>query len=267
MHYFSPVPKMPLLEIIITKQTSEWVTATAVDVGIKQGKTVIVVNDGPGFYTTRILAPFLNETLTILEEGGEIEQIDRAMKFFGFPVGPITLLDEVGIDVGAHVSGGVLTDLFQKRGITSTSKKILDELFKSGYKGRKNKKGFYIYDEKSGKKKGINSEIYNFFGGKNRKKFDTEEIQNRISLVMVNEAMFCLQENILTSPRDGDMGAILGLGFPPFLGGPFRYTDKISSQKLTFMLRKLEDKYGARFTPAQILVDKTSRNEGFYRNS
>ncbi len=116
MHYFSPVPKMPLLEIIRTKSSTERAVATAYDIGLKQGKTVIVVNDGPGFYTTRILAPYINEAVTLLEEKAAIEDIDRAMKKFGFPVGPIKLMDEVGIDVGAHVTE-VLSGIFEKRGI------------------------------------------------------------------------------------------------------------------------------------------------------
>src|SRR6056297_3720266 len=130
MHYFSPVQKMPLLEIIKTDKTADWVIATAYDVGLRQGKTVIVVDDGPGFYTTRILAPFINEALLMLEEGVAIEQLDKTMKKFGFPVGPVALLDEVGIDVGAHVAG-VLSETFEARG-AKTSKKA-KELVDAGY--------------------------------------------------------------------------------------------------------------------------------------
>ena len=168
MHYFSPVPKMPLLEIIVTEKTADWVRATALDVGIRQGKTVIVVNDGPGFYTTRILAPLLNEALEILSEGGEIEEIDRAMRRFGYPVGPIALIDEVGIDVGAHVSE-VLGPLFAARGGKPNT--AMKRLFTAGYKGRKNNRGFYLYGDPAGrKKKEVNKSIYNFFGGPEPKK-------------------------------------------------------------------------------------------------
>ncbi|HKL81227.1 MAG TPA: 3-hydroxyacyl-CoA dehydrogenase NAD-binding domain-containing protein, partial [Desulfobacter sp.] len=166
MHYFSPVQKMPLLEIIKTDKTADWVIATAYDVGLRQGKTVIVVNDGPGFYTTRILAPFINEALLMLEEGASIEQLDKTMKQFGFPVGPVALLDEVGIDVGAHVAG-VLSETFEARG-AKTSKKA-KELVDAGYKGRKNKKGFYNYDDD--KKKDVNKKVYEYFGGEKRKEF------------------------------------------------------------------------------------------------
>ena len=180
MHYFSPVHKMPLLEIIKTNQTADWVVATAVETGIKQGKTVIVVKDGPGFYTTRILAPMLNEAILLLEEGGNIEQIDDAMKKFGFPVGPFTLMDEIGIDVCAHVTE-VLSKLFAKRGVEGSTK--MKDLFEAGYMGKKNKIGFYRYKDKSKvdfltrkKRKSINPTVYAFFGGVNRKTIDDKDI-------------------------------------------------------------------------------------------
>ena len=263
MHYFSPVPRMPLLEIIVTEKTADWVKATALDVGIRQGKTVIIVNDGPGFYTTRILAPLLNEALEILNEGGDVKEIDRAMRQFGYPVGPIALLDEVGIDVGAHVSK-VLSPLFAARGAQPNM--AMERLFQAGYKGRKNNRGFYLYGDRSGKekKKGVNEKIYAFFGGTKRRKFDVPEIQNRLSLAMINEAALCLQEGILQSPRDGDIGAVFGLGFPPFLGGPFRYIDSLGLPKIISLMEELEKQYGARFTSAPILRDRNAKNQRFY---
>lgn len=259
MHYFSPVQKMPLLEIIKTDQTAEWVIATAYDVGLRQGKTVIVVNDGPGFYTTRILAPFINEALLMLEEGAVIEQLDKAMKQFGFPVGPVALLDEVGIDVGAHVAG-VLSDIFEQRG-AKTSKKAA-KLVEAGYKGRKNKKGFYNYEDD--KKKDVNQDIYKFFGGDKRKEFKAIEIQQRLSLVMINEAVHCLQDNILKNPTDGDLGAILGLGFPPFLGGPFRYADREGASVIVERLEILQSELGDRFKPADLLKDHAKNDTPFH---
>jgi 3-hydroxyacyl-CoA dehydrogenase/enoyl-CoA hydratase/3-hydroxybutyryl-CoA epimerase len=261
MHYFSPVPMMPLLEIIVTEKTADWIKATALDVGIRQGKTVIVVNDGPGFYTTRILASLLNEALEVLNEGRDIKEIDRAMRQFGYPVGPIALLDEVGIDVGAHVSK-VLGPLFALRGAKPNT--AMERLFQAGYKGRKNNRGFYLYGDHSGKK-AVNEDIYKFFDGDKRRKFDNQEIQNRLSLAMVNEAAICLQEGILQSPRDGDIGAVFGLGFPPFLGGPFRYIDSIGLTKIISLLEKLEKEHGPRFTPAAILRDRSAKNHKFYK--
>jgi len=261
MHYFSPVQKMPLLEIIKTKKTADWVIATAYDVGIQQGKTVIVVNDGPGFYTTRILAPFINEALLLLEEGAAIEQLDSVMKQFGFPVGPCALLDEVGIDVGAHVSG-VLSNIFKSRGAKTSNKAT--ELVNAGYKGRKNRKGFYKYEEGAKKKKEVNKEIYKFFGGPDRKSFKEKEIRQRLPMIMINEAILCLQESILQNPADGDLGAILGLGFPPFLGGPFRYIDREGADVIVDLLDSLEADNGIRFNPADMLIDLADNNEKFY---
>lgn len=257
MHYFSPVQKMPLLEIIKTDITSESALGTAYEVGLKQGKTVIVVNDGPGFYTTRILAPFMNEALLLLEEGAKIESIDKAMKDFGFPVGPIVLMDEVGLDVAAHVSD-VLSPMFIARGAEPT--KVAKKLFEAGFLGRKNKKGFYKYD---GKKKEVNKDIYSFFGSTSGKDISAKEIQDRMSMIMVNEALLCLQENILLSARDGDLGAILGLGFPPFHGGPFRYVDQSGPEVILNRMKDLEKKYGKRFKAAKILEEKVAAGTNF----
>jgi len=235
------------------------VIATAYDVGLRQGKTVIVVDDGPGFYTTRILAPFINEALLMLEEGASIEQLDKTMKQFGFPVGPVALLDEVGIDVGAHVAD-VLSETFEERG-AKTSKKA-QELVDAGYKGRKNKKGFYNYDDD--KKKDVNKKVYEYFGGEKRKEFKPVEIQQRLSLVMANEAVHCLQDEILKSPTDGDLGAIMGLGFPPFLGGPFRYIDREGAAAIVERMELLQTELGDRFKPADLLQEHAGSEKPFY---
>lgn len=261
MHYFSPVQKMPLLEIITTPETEDWVTATAYDIGVKQGKTVIVVNDGPGFYTTRILAPYMNEALLLLEEGASIEHLDRIMKKFGYPVGPMALLDEVGIDVGAHV-GDTMKPLFEARSPSAKSSTKAHELMEAGYLGRKNKKGLYRYE--TGKKKTVNTEIYTHFGGSSRSNNDKETAQLRMALTMVNEAAYCLQEGILKSPTDGDLGAILGLGFPPFTGGPFRYIDLKGAQWIIDQLSTFEEKFGPRFSPANILKEHAQSGKTFY---
>lgn len=265
MHYFSPVPKMPLLEIIKTDKTADWVIATCFDVGVRQGKTVIVVNDGPGFYTTRILAPLMNEAQLMLDEGGDILQIDKEMNLFGYPVGPITLSDEVGIDVGAHImSGELMQEMLKQRPDFKVSKTLL-EISKAGYKGRKNKKGFYKYDENGKKVSGqVDPNIYSFYGGNARKKFDANEIHMRCGMSMVNEAALCLEEGIIENPLDGDIGAIFGLGFPPFRGGPFRYIDTLGAQQVVDILNDLAAKHGARFKPAQILLDYAKSGKKFY---
>jgi 3-hydroxyacyl-CoA dehydrogenase / enoyl-CoA hydratase / 3-hydroxybutyryl-CoA epimerase len=271
MHYFSPVPKMPLLEIIVTDRTADWVEATALEFGIMQGKTCIVVKDGPGFYTTRILVPLLNESMKLLEEGADAKEIDTAMKLFGYPVGPITLVDELGIDVAAHVARGEIKKLFETRGLKGTDG--YTKLFEHGYKGRKNKKGFYVYDAAkkrglpflNGKKKGgkpVNMEVYDILGAV-PKKFDRTEIQERLSLAMIKEAVLCLQEGIISCARDGDIGAVFGLGFPPFTGGPFRYIDLVGAQTIVDKMKRLEDRFGVLYAQPEILVDMAKKGGKF----
>jgi 3-hydroxyacyl-CoA dehydrogenase/enoyl-CoA hydratase/3-hydroxybutyryl-CoA epimerase len=259
MHYFSPVNKMPLLEIITHKGTSDLVTATCVEVGKKQGKTVIVVNDGVGFYTSRILAPYLNEAAFLLSEGAVIAELDRALVDFGFPVGPITLLDEVGIDVAAKVSK-IMHHAFGERMLAPDT---TDALVKDGRLGRKAQKGFYLYEH--GKKTEVDTSIYELTPqGKDRKRFDRYEMAERCALQMVNEAIRCLGEGILRSPRDGDIGAIFGLGFPPFLGGPFRYTDAQGHGKILERTEHYQERLGRRFTPAPMLLESVKTGRKFH---
>ena len=259
MHYFSPVNKMPLLEIITHPGTAEWVTATCVEVGRKQGKTVIVVNDGPGFYTSRILAPYMNEAAYLLAEGADIAELDKALVDFGFPVGPMTLLDEVGIDVAQKV-GPIMEAAFGKR---MAAPKALENVITDGRLGRKTQKGFYLYE--NGKKKDVDPTVYTLLPhGKERKAFDREEMAERLVLHMVNEAVRCMGEGILRSARDGDVGAIFGLGFPPFLGGPLRYVDSRGPAEVLRKLEHYQDKLGERFTPAPHLVERVKAGKTFY---
>jgi 3-hydroxyacyl-CoA dehydrogenase/enoyl-CoA hydratase/3-hydroxybutyryl-CoA epimerase len=260
MHYFSPVRSMPLLEIIITDKTADWVLETAIEFGRKQGKTCIVVKDGPAFYTTRILTLMINEAMLLVEEGVDVRTIDDAMTRFGYPVGPITLVDEVGHDVGVHV-GKVLEASIAKRRIKSTT--ALKTLHENGFLGRKNKRGFYEYKGKKGKKS-INKDVNKILGLKPKVKVDIQELQHRVSLAMVNEAILCLEEGIIASPTDGDLGAILGLGFPPFRGGPFRYIDAEGPAKILNTMEKLEKKFGNRFKPAELLKKKVREKALFY---
>jgi 3-hydroxyacyl-CoA dehydrogenase/enoyl-CoA hydratase/3-hydroxybutyryl-CoA epimerase len=258
MHYFSPVPKMPLLEVIVTAKTSKEATATAVALGKKQGKTVIVVNDGPGFYTSRILTPYMNEAAEILLEGAGIEDLDGALTDFGFPVGPITLLDEVGVDVGAKV-GKVLHQAFGDR---MKPPAALEKVIGDGRLGRKSQKGFYTYGDK---KKVVDETVYDLLpGGRKRRSFERAEIVDRVALSMVNEAIRCLGEGILRSARDGDVGAVFGLGFPPFRGGPFRYADQLGAKQLLDRLESLRARFGDRFEPAPLLVEHARSGRSFH---
>ncbi len=260
MHYFSPVEKMPLLEIIVTDKTADWVTATCVELGKRQGKTVIVVNDGVGFYTSRILGPLMNEAAYLLNEGAPIEDIDSALMDWGFPVGPITLLDEVGIDVAAKV-GHIVHAHFGDR---MSPPPGFEKLIADGRHGRKNKKGFYLYGGKKRGPKKVDESVYDVLGIQPNKQLPKDEIAQRCALQFINEAMLCFGEGILRSPRDGDIGAIFGLGFPPFRGGPFRYVDSVGAKEIVRRMQRFRDRLGNRFAPAPVLVAMAESDKTFY---
>jgi 3-hydroxyacyl-CoA dehydrogenase/enoyl-CoA hydratase/3-hydroxybutyryl-CoA epimerase len=261
LHYFSPVDKMPLVGVIAHEATSAQTIATTVAFARKQGKTPIVVKDGAGFYVNRILALYMNEAANILLEGEPVEKIDKALVKFGFPVGPVTLLDEVGIDVGAKISPILTTELGERFAAPAA----FDKLLADGRKGKKTEKGFYLYG-KNGKKgkKLVDESVYSVLGVTPAPRLNSDEISNRCVVQMLNEAVRCLDEGIIASARDGDIGAIFGIGFPPFLGGPFRYIDQLGAANLVAQLRNLESRFGSRFAPAPLLVTLAEQQQRFY---
>ena len=230
MHYFSPVPSMQLLEIIPHAGTNEESMSKAFGVGIKQGKTCIEVADVPGFYVNRALAPMMAEVAPLFEDGVTPKQLDEAILDLGMPVGPITLLDEVGADVGLHVQHTMLADATMGSRMAGAKPEMLQHLVDQNWKGRKDGKGFFIY---KGKKKEPHQEVLDYVE-KSIKQRDAEltkeQIQDRYLSRFVNEALICLQEGILKSPADGDLGAVFGTGFLPFTGGPFRMIDAVGAR-------------------------------------
>jgi len=264
------VQRMPLLEVICTQQSADWVLATAVSVGRRQGKTVIVVRDGPGFYVTRILMPFMLEAVRLIGEGAAVEDVDEAIRGFGFPVGPLRLLDEVGIDIAAHVALE-LEEFFAHRGLIAP--KALESMLKAGYAGKRRGEGFYDYRPRLvdrvrigglAPSRPVNPNIYGFFDARGAKSVNSSQIQKRLVFLMLNEAALCLEQGTICCPEDGDIGAVLGLGFPPFLGGPFRYIDSERIGQIVSEMQKLSSTLGPRFEPAPILVHMADREEKFY---
>ncbi|OMQ24785.1 fatty acid oxidation complex subunit alpha FadJ [Serratia oryzae] len=263
LHYFSPVDKMPLVEVIPHATTSEETIATTVALAQKQGKTAIVVADRAGFYVNRILAPYINEAARCLLQGEPIESLDKALVDFGFPVGPIMLLDEVGIDVGTKIIPILAAEL----GPRFAAPAAFDAVLKDGRKGRKNGRGFYLYPAEGSKRqtrKREDSSIYALLGVSAKAHMQHAVIAQRCVMLMLNEAARCLEEGVIRSARDGDIGAVFGIGFPPFLGGPFRYMDELEAEKVVKTLRYLQQHYGEHFAPCERLQRMAEQGERFY---
>jgi len=261
LHYFSPVDKMPLAEIIPHEGTSDKTISTTVAFAKKQGKTPIVVKDKAGFYVNRILAPYMNEAAILLLAGEPIDKLDKALVNFGFPVGPMQLLDEVGIDVGAKIGPILQADLGDRFAAPSAFSKLLDD----GRLGKKADKGFYLYGKNAKKgKKQVDESIYSLLNLKPAGSLSADEIAKRCTYMMLNEAARCVDEGIVRNARDGDIGAIFGIGFPPFLGGPLRYIDKIGAKSLVAQLTQWASQHGERYAPCDALVAMAENSTTYY---
>jgi 3-hydroxyacyl-CoA dehydrogenase / enoyl-CoA hydratase / 3-hydroxybutyryl-CoA epimerase len=258
MHFFSPVEKMPLLEVIPTDATAPEAIVTAVRFGRRMGKTVIVVADRPGFWVNRILSPYLNEAGLMVAEGVPIELIDRTATGWGFPVGPVALLDEIGLDV-AHKAAETMQAAYGDR---MKGGNALERMIAAGRLGRKNERGFYRYSD--GHKKGPDKAVNGLLGVRSVAGTSTDLIERRLVYAMLNEAAAACAENVVRSPRDGDIGAIYGIGFPAFRGGPLRVIDDLGASRVVSALHELEDQYGARFRPAPTLAEMARQGGRYY---
>ena len=247
IHFFSPVHRMPLVEVIRHPGSSEEAVRRAVALASRLGKTPIVVADGPGFYTSRILSPYLAQGAALLLEGAGIADVDAAARAAGFPVGPLELLDEVGIDVAAHAARTMAAAFPDRMPQPEGFRRLVEE----GRLGRKAGKGFYDY---SGKKKRPDPEVLALLEDRRAPApLDRDEAGERLTLAMAAEAVRCLEEGILDRPRDGDVGAVLGLGFPPFTGGPFRHLDALGAGPARARLEALAAAHGPVFAPPALL--------------
>ena len=258
MHFFNPVDRMPLVEVIRGAKTSDAAMVTAANFARKLGKTVVYCNDGPGFVVNRILGPYMNEAAFLLEEGNSIESIDAAMLDFGMPMGPMALLDEVGIDVAAKVAkilGAAFGDRVEQSG-------VVDKLYADGRHGKKNGKGLYLYE--NGKRKGPDASVYKVLGIRSTNPADAKSVVERMLLGMINEAAMILDERIVASAPELDLAMIMGTGFPPFRGGLLRYADSLGLPYVVARLDDLSIKHGQRFNPTAPLRKLAEKGGKFY---
>lgn len=264
IHFFNPVRKMPLVEVIRGPKTSDETIAAAVAFAKAVGKSPIVVEDGPGFLVNRLLFPYMNEALELLMSGVSIKAIDGAAKKFGMPMGPITLYDVVGIDT-ALFAGGVMVEAFPGRFLKTP---LLQTMVEQGRLGQKSKKGFFAYPDKGGKKElkgepdpGFDELLKPFL--RTPEKLDEKTIENRLFLPMLLEATRVLEEKKVRDPRDVDLGLIFGIGFPPFKGGLLFWADTLGADRIVEMLKPFEN-LGERYKPTPLLLELAKNKKKFY---
>jgi 3-hydroxyacyl-CoA dehydrogenase / enoyl-CoA hydratase / 3-hydroxybutyryl-CoA epimerase len=262
MHFFNPVHRMPLVEVIRGARTSDETVATVFALAKTLGKTPVVVRDSPGFLVNRILAPYLSEAVRLVQEGCRIEDVDAAMTAFGMPVGPLALLDDVGLDVAAK-GGEVLQAAFPERLAMGGE----EALAATGRLGRKNGKGFYDYED--GSRRGPAREAYEALriDRRDESPLPAPVIEARLVLPMVNEAAFCLEDDVVADPARLDLAMIFGTGFPPFRGGLLRYADAIGLGRVFSRLDDLAERLGPRFTPSDLIQRLANARQGFYPDS
>jgi len=255
MHFFNPVSRMPLVEIIAGEETSDKTVATVVALAKRLGKTPIKVSECAGFLVNRTLLPYLNEAAKMFEEGENVEQIDKLLTEFGMPMGPFTLADEVGIDIGEKVS----TILYEAYGERMKPSSLLTQMTKKEWLGKKTGTGFYSH---KGKAKAHNEHISELHTS--NPTLEDNIIVDRAILIMVNEAARCLEEGVVDNARYLDMAMVMGTGFPAFRGGILRYADNEGLESVVTRLQALTEQFGERFTPAKSLVEMAKNNKQFY---
>jgi 3-hydroxyacyl-CoA dehydrogenase/enoyl-CoA hydratase/3-hydroxybutyryl-CoA epimerase len=265
LHFFNPVAQMPLVEVVKGKLTSDETLAIGVAFVKRIGKTPLIVSDSPGFLVNRILTDYGNEAGLLLEEGATVDQVDRAMEAFGMPMGPFTMMDVVGLDIAHHTAETIRTDLHLD---PAEHSRIFDRLFEAGKLGIKTGQGLYRY---KGREKRGNPELDTMLAAVRKDRglsprpiITNQEITDRLVMIMVNTAAWCLEKRVVQEPGDVDLGLIIGAGFPPFRGGLLKYCDKVGIVKVKETLDRYSRSAGPRFSPAQMITDLSSQGKGFY---
>jgi len=263
IHFFSPVEKMMLVEVILGKNSGDAALAMALDYVRAIRKTPIVVNDSRGFYTSRVVSAYLREGHLMLTEGIPAAMIENVARMAGMPVGPLALNDEVGVDLGWKILKATEADLGAK-GVDAKQKALLQDMVeKRGRFGRKNAKGFYDYPEKGPKR------LWHDIGSLAKKKLDpdtvsTDEVKQRLLGIMALETARCFEEKVLTDVREADVGSILGFGFAPYAGGTLSYIDMMGTKAFVALCEKLAQKYGERFKPNKLLIEMAGKGDTYY---
>jgi 3-hydroxyacyl-CoA dehydrogenase/enoyl-CoA hydratase/3-hydroxybutyryl-CoA epimerase len=260
IHFFNPVHRMQLVEIVVGRQTHPEVVRRSVKFVQQIGKLPVVVKDSPGFLVNRILMPYLIEAGHLFERGARVEDIDESMLDFGMPMGPLRLIDEVGVDVSNHVAA----DLAGKFSDRMHCPEVLTKMLTDGLLGKKSGKGFYLHNKK-GRDPGVNPRIDQYHSDTSCANLGRDELRNRMLLLMINEAARCLEGGIVDEPADVDFGMIMGTGFAPFLGGPLRLADAIGIAQLVGEMKRLADAE-PRFTPCNLLQSMAGADQKFYQS-
>lgn len=254
LHYFSPVTKRPMVEIIPHEKTCQRAVSTAIHFAIQQGKIPMLVADKEGFFINRILTPFLLEAIECLSEGEGSEFIDRALQEFGFKIGPLAMIDEIGLDIIVKSNPAMVSELGKRFALPT----VIERLTGDDRKGRKNKRGFYLYDTRGARTQEDKS-IYHTMETIMRNDMEAEDIARRCVLRMLNEACWCLQDQVIRSTDEGNVASVFGVDFPDFRGGVYAYINKIGAKELVRQLRKHTQQYGERFTPCEWLVERAEK--------
>ncbi|MGB0582876.1 MAG: 3-hydroxyacyl-CoA dehydrogenase NAD-binding domain-containing protein, partial [Limisphaerales bacterium] len=259
IHFFNPVHRMQLVEVIHGEKTDPEVLHRAVEFTQAIGKMPVVVKDSPGFVVNRILMPYMIEAALLFEQGADIHDIDEAMLEFGMPMGPLRLCDEVGVDVAWHVCDTLAKSFSQYLVVP----KVLTSLMQKKWLGRKTGSGFYVH---SGKKCEPNEEDIRFLRDDHARKYPHGQLQSRMVLLMVNEAARCLEEEIVAGPKDIDFAMIMATGFAPFRGGPLRFADQHRIEQIVTDMNQLVEAGGKHFIPCDLLVDMARTGKRFYQH-
>jgi 3-hydroxyacyl-CoA dehydrogenase/enoyl-CoA hydratase/3-hydroxybutyryl-CoA epimerase len=258
LHFFNPVHRMQLVEVIAARQTAPEILQRTLRFAQQIGKLPVVVKDSPGFLVNRILMPYLIEAGNLFETGAGIADLDEVMLDFGMPMGPMRLLDEVGLDVSLHVAETLAANFSHRMKIPD----CLRRMTAAGLLGRKNGRGFYLHRKSEGSK--LNPQISSYVQSDKARTLPREELQERMVFLMVNEAARCLEEQIVTDPADVDFAMIMGAGFAPFQGGPLRYTDAVGAPKLAGAMNHLVATGAAHFVPCDLLAEMAANGKKFY---